>query len=94
MAICYSTTNVMPHFGVIDFLVENGIGGVSDRLLDDFVGVSALIKGGGGRVDVVPALGQKANMNSENVLPKLARAMIEHVAEDGEIIPVAAQISP
>lgn len=42
----------MPQFGVVDFLVENGIGGVPDARLDDFVGSSALTTGGGGRVDV------------------------------------------
>lgn len=83
----------MPRFGVLDFLVENGIGGVPDALLDGFVGVSALTAGGGGRVDVVPALGQLATVNPENVLPKLARAMIDDIDKDGEIVPVAAQIS-
>jgi hypothetical protein len=83
----------MPRLGAGDFLVENGIGGVPDALLEDFVGVSALTTGGGGRVDVVPALGRQATMNPENVLPKLARAMIDDIAEDGETISVAGQIS-
>lgn len=83
----------MPPFGTLDFLVENGIGGVSDALLRDFVGVSALTAAEGGRVDVVPAIGERASANPENVLPKLARAMIEDIVEDGEAIPVAAQIA-
>jgi hypothetical protein len=82
-----------PRFGAVDFLVENGIGGAPDGLLDEFVGTSALTTGGGGRVDVVPAFGQCATMNPENVLPKLSRAMIEDITEDGEAISVPAQIS-
>ena len=58
-----------PDFGVVDFLVENGIGGVPDLLLDSFVGVSHLTTGGGGRVHVAPALGLKASTSPENVLP-------------------------
>ena len=82
----------MPQFGTIDFLVENGIGGIPDNRLDDFVGRSPLTTGTGGRVDVVPALGQKANRNPENVLPKIARAMIEDISEKGDAVPVSAQI--
>ncbi len=82
-----------PDFGVVDFLVENGIGGVPDASLDGFVGVSHLTTGGGGRVHVTPALGLKAGTSPENVLPKLARAMIENVADNGKPISVAEQIS-
>lgn len=82
-----------PRFGTLDFLVENGIGGVPDVSLGDFVGVSALTSADGGRVDVVPVIGRQASMNPENVLPKLARAMIEDIVEGGEAIPVAAQIA-
>jgi MinD-like ATPase involved in chromosome partitioning or flagellar assembly len=83
----------MPQFGVIDFLVENGITGVSDAILGDFVGTSALTTGGGGRVDVLPALGRRALANPENILPKLARAMIEDVTEQGDTLSVGNQIS-
>ncbi len=82
-----------PDFGVVDFLVENGIGGVPDSLLDGFVGVSHLTSGGGGRVHVTPALGLKAGTSPENVLPKLARAMIENVSDDGKPTSVSEQIS-
>lgn len=82
-----------PRFGTVDYLVENGIGGISESLLDDCIGTSALTTGGGGRVDVVPALGSRSNINPENVLPKLSRAMIEDISEAGEIVSVASQIS-
>ncbi len=82
-----------PEFGVVDFLVENGIGGVLDASLDAFTGVSHLTTGGGGRVHVTPALGLKAGRSPQNVLPKLARAMIENVSVDGKPISVSEQMS-
>jgi MinD-like ATPase involved in chromosome partitioning or flagellar assembly len=82
-----------PQYGVIDYLVENGIGTISNTLLADFVGVSPLTTGSGGRVDVVPALGQRSLKYPQNVLPKLARAMIEDISEQGETISLSTQIS-
>ena len=81
-----------PDFGVIDYLVEDGLGGIADGDLYRFVGTSGLTQGGGGRVDVLPALGRRSNNQPENILPKLSRAMIEDVA-DGKSITVATQIS-
>ena len=83
----------MPRFGTVDFLVENGIGGVDDRLLDDFVGTSTLTTAEGGRVDVVPAFGSRAMWKPENILPKLARAMIDDIGEDGESTSLSSQIA-
>ncbi|RAI45574.1 hypothetical protein CH341_03195 [Rhodoplanes roseus] len=82
----------MPQLGSVDYLVEAAISGSSDDLLRDMVGVSSLTKGGGGRVDVVPALGRKSTLYPENVLPKLARAMIETITEESTIS-VGSQIS-
>lgn len=87
------TEDRLPRFGVTDFLVENGIGGIPNELLADFVGVSSLTTGGGGRVLVVPAIGSSAINNPQNVLPKIARAMIENVSDNGETMSVADQIS-
>lgn len=81
-----------PDFGAIDYLVEDGLGGVSDGDLHRFIGTSGLTQGGGGRVDVLPALGRRSNNQPENILPKLSRAMIENVVE-GKSISVASQIS-
>lgn len=81
-----------PRYGVLDFLVENGIGGVPDHLLDDFVATSTLTTGEGGRVDVLPALGTASLLHPENILPKLARAMIEDVCPDGGVRTLPAQI--
>lgn len=82
----------LPKFGVVDFLVENGLGGVRNALLDSFVGSSGFTMTGGGRVDVVPALGARSKYYPENVLPKLARAMIEDVTDVG-VLSVTEQIS-
>lgn len=87
------TDDRMPCFGVVDYLVENGIGSILDTDLADFVGVSQLTSSSGGRVDVVPALGTRSFDVPENVLPKLARAMIEDISHDGEIKSVGIQIS-
>lgn len=82
-----------PRFGLIDYLVENGLGGVPDQRLADFVGTSSLTAAAGGRVDVLPALGLQAIANPGNTLAKLARAMIEDVTPDGAAVSVAQQIA-
>lgn len=81
-----------PKFGAIDYLVEEGMGGIVDGDLHQFVGTSGLTQGGGGRVDVLPALGQRSYDQPENILPKLSRAMTESVIE-GNSVTIAAQIS-
>ncbi|XQA77851.1 ParA family protein [Xanthomonas sacchari] len=82
----------IPDYGVIDFLVENGLSGVDDISLSSFLASSRLTEAGGGRVDVMPALGRKSQTNPENVLPKLSRAMIEDITDQGSIT-VEQQIS-
>ena len=61
-----------PPFGVLDYLVENGLGGVSDGDLVNFVGTSRLTdrEEGGGRVDLVPATGTLTLQYPENMLEK------------------------
>ncbi|WP_395787646.1 KGGVGR-motif variant AAA ATPase [Aquimonas sp.] len=81
-----------PRYGVVDFLVENGIGGVPEGGLSDFVGTSQLTRGGGGRVDVLPALGAVSAQFPENIMAKLARAMIEDVDASGTV-PLERQIA-
>ena len=82
-----------PMFGVLDYLVEDGIGGIPNSLLDRFVGTSSLTVSAGGRVDVVPALGTRSAEVPENILPKLARAMIEDMSETGVSKTPSEQIS-
>lgn len=83
----------LPRFGAVDFLVENGLGGIDDHDLDDFLGTSTLTNSTGGRVDVVPAVGRSADQFPENVLPKLSRAMIEDIDSAGRSIALSAQMA-
>lgn len=82
----------LPTYGVIDYLVENGLGGIPDEILPLFIGTSELTSSSGGRVDVLPALGTKSSDNPSNVLSKLSRAMIEDITEEGSVS-VSSQIS-
>ncbi|MBB5045000.1 KGGVGR-motif variant AAA ATPase [Shinella fusca] len=82
-----------PEFGVADYLVENGIGGVTDQELHRFIGTSTLTSSGGGRVDVLPALGSSSVKYPANVLAKLSRAMTDDVDEMGNVATVGSQIS-
>ena len=87
------TEDRLPPFGTVDYLVENGIGGVADTDIDRFVGSSPLTTSAGGRVDVSPALGQLSNEHPANVLPKLARAEIDDISEGAVPVSVARQMS-
>lgn len=82
----------LPEFGVIDFLVEDGVGGISNDLLSKFIGTSQLTSASGGLVDVMPAIGKKSEAAPENILPKLSRAMIEDLAANGTVS-VSQQVS-
>ncbi len=83
----------LPRFGTIDYLVENGMEGVGDQCLSDFVGTSALTNSLGGRVDVLPAVGRASLEHPRNTLPKLSRAMTEDVNSDGIFASVGSQIA-
>lgn len=82
----------LPDYGVVDFLVEDGVGGVTNDLLRRFVGTSPLTSHGGGVVDVMPAIGRRSEAAPENILAKLSRAMIEDVTET-DTVSVGQQIS-
>ena len=82
----------LPDYGVIDYLVEDGVGGVSKDLLGRFVGTSQLTLSSGGMVEVMPAIGRKSEDAPENILAKLSRAMIENVTELGTVS-VGQQVS-
>jgi hypothetical protein len=70
-----------PRFGALDYLVENGLGGVDDRDIEDFVGTSSLTSGHG-LVHVLPAWGLASLEHPDNYLPKLARALTEDISDD------------
>lgn len=83
----------LPRFGTVDYLIENGLGGVPDHDLSDFIGTSPLTHPEGGRVDVLPALGREALTHPANTLPKLSRALIEDIDSTGASIAVAVKIA-
>ncbi|HRJ61259.1 MAG TPA: AAA family ATPase [Azospirillaceae bacterium] len=69
-----------PKFGALDYLVENGLGGVEDDELLDFIGVSHFVDGS---IHVLPAVGRVTDEHPENMIGKLARGLIEDVGADG-----------
>ncbi len=83
----------LPRFGTVDYLVEDGLVGVPDRYLSEFVGTSGLTTASGGRVDVLPALGRQDLVYPGNTLAKLSRAMIDDIDINGVTVPVAVQIA-
>ncbi|MBF0392334.1 MAG: ParA family protein [Alphaproteobacteria bacterium] len=87
------TADSRPRQGALDYLVENGRGGVSDDELDEFVATSELTDRfrGQGRVDVVPAAGRACADNPHNVIGKLARALVEDLRPGGGTISLRDQ---
>ena len=81
----------MPSFGVIDYLVERNFGEVDDVIVSDMVGTSALTQGQG-LVSVVPAVGTRTLAAPGNYLAKLSRAMVEAVGGAGGPVSVAGKL--
>jgi Mrp family chromosome partitioning ATPase len=78
--------NTLPEFGLLDYLVESEAGSILDeQFFADLIGPSWL-GGGRGRVDVVPAIGQRSLTHPANVLAKLARAYLAETAADGQVL--------
>lgn len=66
----------LPTFGLLDYLVEQNLSRLDEQFYADMVG-SSWLGGGRGRVDVLPAIGQRSLSNPENVLAKIARAYLD-----------------
>ncbi len=81
----------VPEYGIIDALVENGIGSLDDQFYADLVGPSSLANRMG-RIDVIPALGRRSIRNPADVLAKIARAYAEDVKEDGAVASILDQV--
>jgi cellulose biosynthesis protein BcsQ len=83
-----------PRLGVLDYLVENGLGGISDADLVNFVGTSQLTdrEQAHGRVDLAPATGTLTLQHPENMLAKLARGLVEDTDPEGMPRSLAEQI--
>ena len=81
----------LPQFGMVDALVENGLGGIDEAFVADLLGPSSLATLGG-RIDVIPALGIRSRQNPADVLAKLARAYAEDIGSDGSVATVLDQV--
>ncbi|WP_423393242.1 KGGVGR-motif variant AAA ATPase [Burkholderia sp. LMG 21824] len=84
--------DTLPRFGMLDYLVEHGLAPVDDQFVSDMIGASWL-GAGRGRLDVIPAIGQLANENPENVLGKIARAYLANTDENGNATTFADHIA-
>ncbi|MFA7264591.1 MAG: AAA family ATPase [Caulobacter sp.] len=82
----------VPPFGVLDYLVESGVGPIGEEFITDMIGDSAL-GSKGARVAVIPAVGQRTLDNPQNALGKLSRAYIENVLDEGEPLTLSQQLS-
>jgi Mrp family chromosome partitioning ATPase len=78
-----------PRFGALDYLVETGVSGVTDESLVDFIGTSTFAKGA---IDVLPVVGRETDDRPHELIPKLARGLIEDVSGD-DVIPLWKQMS-
>ncbi len=84
--------NRLPKYGSLDYLLENGIGGVSEEELSEFIGTSQLTQGAG-LVEVMPATGIRSHQNPENFMAKLSRGMLEDLPADGDSISLREKIA-
>lgn len=69
-----------PKYGALDYLVENGMGGIEDEELFDHIGVSPFASGS---LHVLPAVGRVTDENPGNMVGKLARGLTEDVGPQG-----------
>lgn len=77
-----------PKYGVLDYLVENGLGGIADGERFDFIGFSPFVEGS---VEVVPVVGRVTDEHPETMLAKLSRAHVEDRTPTG-LVSMARQI--
>jgi cellulose biosynthesis protein BcsQ len=82
----------LPRFGLLDYLVEAELGNtLDDGFFHDLTGPSWLGQGRG-RVDVIPAIGQRSLQYPANVLAKLARAYLAGSGSNGQLYTFADQM--
>ncbi len=82
----------LPEFGLLDALVENGLGPLDDTFMADLVAPSALAARHG-RIDVLPAFGQRSLRMPGDILAKIARAYAEDIDNDGTMSSILDQVS-
>lgn len=67
----------LPTYGVVDWLVENGLSGTYGTFRADCIGRSSLLDG----ISVVPAFGSETLAHPADALAKIARASLEDVRD-------------
>ena len=65
----------LPSFGLLDYLIENRMSGVSDNFVEQCIAPSPLTAGRG-LIEVMPALGKSGRFHPGNTIPKLGRAYL------------------
>ncbi len=83
-----------PLYGLLDYLVENALGGWHPEDFEHFVAPCLLTDraAGQGLVDVVPVIGRYTLNNPSDMLAKLSRALVEHPVEDASPKSVRQQL--
>jgi hypothetical protein len=84
-------TAQLPEFGLIDALVENGLGPLDDTFMADLVAPSPFADRHG-RIDVLPAFGSRSLSNPGDILAKIARAYAEDIRDDGTMSSILDQV--
>lgn len=77
----------LPKYGVVDWLVENGLSGIDGTFRADCIGRSSLLDG----ISVVPAFGSQTLAHPADALAKIARASLEDI-RDGTPLPLRDQL--
>ena len=77
----------LPDYGVVDWLVEDGLSGIDNKFRADCIGKSSLLDG----ISVVPAFGRQTLENPADALAKIARASLEDM-KDGTPQPLRIQL--
>lgn len=77
----------LPTYGVVDWLVENGLSGTDGTFRADCIGRSSLLDG----ISVVPAFGSQTLAHPADALAKIARASLEDM-RDGTPLPLRDQL--
>ena len=77
----------LPTYGVVDWLVENGISGIDSTFRADCIGKSSLLDG----ISVVPAFGSQTLAHPADALAKIARASLEDM-RNGTPLPLRQQL--
>lgn len=83
--------DALPRFGTLDYLIENGLGGIDDEFISDCIG-SSFLGETGAQVTVFPAIGTSTIDNPAEAISKLGRAYLEDLDGKGDSVSLTAQI--